>query len=375
MRRAILTLAGLSLLGAGPARAEDYKVGDKVVVIHDNVQVKVRTDKVDKVGRGMRFVVREVQGEWIEISRGKPGFIEKQHVIPFTQAVEYWSGVIRSNQDDLVAYSARGYAYQELQAFDRAIVDFNEVIRRDASNASAYSARGLCRADRREYDKAIADYNEAIRLQGSSGSDAMERAVDYNNRGIAWRKNGDNGKAIADFDEAIRIAPKYANPYNNRGIAFGTKGESDRAIRDFNEAIRLDPKYALAYSNRGNAWSDKGEYDNAIADYTDAIRLDPEDPYPYNNCAWLWATCPDARVRDGKKAVENATKACELDGWKIPEDIATLAAAYAEAGDFDAAVKWQTKATEMVPKSAKAYYRSLLALYQQRKPYRDESKK
>ena len=56
------------------------------------------------------------------------------------------------------------------------------------------------------------------------------------------------------------------------------------------------------------------------------------------------ATCPEAKYRDGGKAVESATRACELTKWKSSEFLNTLAAAYAESGDFDAAVTWQTRA-------------------------------
>ena len=84
------------------------------------------------------------------------------------------------------------------------------------------------------------------------------------------------------------------------------------------------------------------------------------------------ATCVDAKYRDGKKAVESATTACELSQWKNAYHVDTIAAACAEAGDFEAAVKWQTKANALYAageEREKAQAR--LKLYQEKKPYRE----
>ena len=63
--------------------------------------------------------------------------------------------------------------------------------------------------------------------------------------------------------------------------------------------------------------------------------------------AWIWANCPDANLRDGRRAVKSATKACELTEWKVALHLATLAAASAEVDDYDSAIKWQTRANAL----------------------------
>ena len=219
-------------------------------------------------------------------------------------------------------------------------------------------------------------------------------AAYYTNRGIDRFQEGEYGKAIDDYTEAIRLNPNYPMAYNNRGIAWAAKGDHDKAIADFDKALLADKppvgvgffdkvlgvksRNASTYFNRGIAWNNKGEYGKAVADYTETIRRDPTMVLAYNAVAWLYATCPDEKLRDGKKAVENATRAHQLSGGRSWIYIATFAAAYAESGDFEKAKEWQAKAIELaatdksVGAKEKADAASRLELYKQRKPYRDE---
>jgi serine/threonine-protein kinase len=161
--------------------------------------------------------------------------------------------------------------------------------------------------------------------------------------------------------------------YSNRGLALVNQGDYDKGIADLNEAIRLDAKFVQAYQDRARGWNKKGDYEKAIADFNATIQLDPKNAAAYNSLAWILATCPDGKVRDGKQAVVDATKGCELTNWNDPAYLDTLAAAYAEAGDFAAAVKWQEQAIKLVKdETSKKAFADRLALYQQRKPYREK---
>ena len=84
--------------------------------------------------------------------------------------------------------------------------------------------------------------------------------------------------------------------------------------------------------------------------FTEAVQLDPKDAAAHNSLAWLLATGPQERFRDGKRAIDHATRACELTKWKRSAYLDTLAAAYAEAGKFDKAVEFQQKAVELATK-------------------------
>ena len=214
------------------------------------------------------------------------------------------------------------------------------------------------------YEQAIDYFTTQIR--------ANPQASIYNRRGLVWREKGEHDIAIADYNEAIRIDPGEATYWSNRGACWAVKKVHDKAIADYSEAIRLNPKWVAVYNNRGDAWFAKKDYGKALADYNEAIRLDSKDALAYGNRAWIWATCPDHKYRDGSRAVESATRACELSGWKNAYNHSKLAAAYAELGDFDKALEWQEKAHKVYSEVDRKEWGKLLVLFREKKPYRDK---
>lgn len=179
-------------------------------------------------------------------------------------------------------------------------------------------------------------------------------------------------QAVEYFSDRIARNRADVAAYTGRGIAWRALGQYQRAMDDHNQALEVDPRWAAAYANRGNAYAHLGRHDLALADYDQAIRLDPELLAAHNNLAWSLATRPESELRDGRRAVASATKACSLTHWANPECLDTLAAAYAEAGDFDQALHWENQALKLsTPETEQtAAFASRLALYRTRQPYR-----
>jgi tetratricopeptide (TPR) repeat protein len=249
------------------------------------------------------------------------------------------------------------------------MADYDEVLRLDPTHAGAFRGRGNLWLRKGEYDKAISDYSEAIRLNPKD-------YLAYVNRAGTWENKQEYDKAISDYGEAIRLNPSDSLAYEGRAGTWKERGDYDKAINDYTQAIKINPN-SFNYSLRGELWADQKVYDKAIRDFRDAIRIDPDSPFAYADFAWILATCPDATYRNGTKAVEYAKKADELDvTGELPwEEV--IAAAYAEAGDFDEAVKWQQKYIDYCSSDSDfaglvEEANEVLQLYRQKKPYRDE---
>jgi tetratricopeptide (TPR) repeat protein len=369
LKLAIAAALLFSAIMSAAAEGESWK-GKHVVATMRDKDINLR-DAVDEkqqfpLNSRMPVVILADRGDRLLISNGKRlGWAAKTDFILDRDAATYFDRRVRSNPRDAFALLMRGICLIEKGDLKNALQDFSECIRLDPSDSSAFLIRGATWLRLKDFDKAIKDYDEAIRIEPMD-------ALAFDHRGFTWSQKKEYEKALKDFDEAIRLDPKLVNAYDSRGVIWNGMKRYDEAIRDFDEAIRLDPKYIGAFNNRGFAWSNKKIYDKAIKDYDEAIRLDPRQDYPLGNLAWLLATCPESKFRNGKRALELATKACELTRWKAANHIDTLAAAYAESGTFEQAVRRETQAIELEDSygNKRDDYRQRLRLYENQQPYR-----
>jgi tetratricopeptide (TPR) repeat protein len=186
-----------------------------------------------------------------------------------------------------------------------------------------------------------------------SGVPAGWSALQYDNSGNDLLNKNKPAEARKYFDAAIRIEPSRWTAYYNRATAFRVEKNWKAAINDLNETIRLQPAFFQASWDRALTYEAMGDYTNATKNLNSLAKVTYQVGEPYqmaltvNQRAWIRATCSNASFRDGKAAVEDAKKACDLVKWKRAQYIDTLAAASAEAGDFDSAVRYQQQAIDL----------------------------
>lgn len=182
-------------------------------------------------------------------------------------------------------------------------------------------------------------------------------------------------EARVHYQEGLAEMPYSALAHNNLGNNYSMQHNWEAARQEYERALKDNPRCAEAHNNFGTLLMINGNAQDALAHWEEAVRLRPDWVEPLNNLAWSRATHPDSRFRNGSEAVILAQKAVQLSRSKDPQHLDTLAAAYAENGMFDDAIRTAQTALTLGAGSTNASLsgaiREHLALYEQRKPFRE----
>jgi tetratricopeptide (TPR) repeat protein len=199
---------------------------------------------------------------------------------------------------------------------------------------------GLALLQKGKVDEAIDHFHYALEIQPTY-------ATALYNLGDALDKKGRVDEAIRQYQKALKFQPTFFIVHNTIGLALLERGRVDEAINHFQRAVELVPDYVDAHINLGNAFLRKGNMGEANACFRKALEIKPADPSGQITLAWFLATCPDASLRDGNKAVDLARQANATTGGENPLMLHTLAAALAEAGRFPESVETARRALHL----------------------------
>ncbi len=295
-----------------------------------------------------------------------------------TLAVEQ-DETVRKYAQQLLAWAAnrRGEAFSQsaaklnaanktqeaLRHDEQALTDFTTAVQNDPTKWKSLHNRGVSLALIGQYEDALAELTAAIELK----SDYVNT---WFNRAEVRYELGQYDDAAADYSEVIQRQPDDFGAFTGRGHAHFRMGDLQKALADYHRAVTLDQKSAGALINRGDTYRQLGQYEKAAADYRAAVKIDDQYGRAYRAAAWLMATCPNDKLRNSDLAVRAAEKAIELDGASDYLYLDTLAAAYANAGNYSEAVQTLEQAIGTAPEDAKLPLEQRLSLYQSGKPYR-----
>jgi cytochrome c-type biogenesis protein CcmH/NrfG len=264
----------------------------------------------------------------------------------------------------------------------------------------SYYVLGTALWDSGDLEGAVRNYRSALQISPNL-TEASARL------GFILVQQNKPAEAEVEFREVLRVAPSDTKAHKYLGDALAAQGKLAEAEAEYSTVLKLNPGNAVIYDTlkhdleklaTAKALTNlyetlkvqptpeahvqiaairvtQGEFQDAVGHYLAALRLKPDAPDILNNLAWLLATCPDDRIRDGAQAVEYASRACELTQNRQTMTLGTLAAAYAEAGRFDEAVATAQKACDLATQQGETGLlqknQALLELYRAHKPWRE----
>jgi len=175
-------------------------------------------------------------------------------------------------------------------------------------------------------------------------------------------ETGKINEALTAIDRVIAVDPDNWRSYFLKSAVLVLAKRGEEALKQIDISISLARKsnvspslLAELYASKARSCIDYGHSEVAKKSLEQAVHLQPGDPSTLNDLAWLLATCRDSHIRDGRRAVGLAQRACKLSQWKNAFSIDTLAAASATAGNFSDAVKYQQLAiSRLEPADRKA---------------------
>jgi protein O-mannosyl-transferase len=314
------------------------------------------------------------------------------------EATGHFEAALALQPDDVGIRANLGECLLDQRRFEEAAARFREVLARQPDRAEAHDSLGLALQGQGRAADAIAEHEQALRLRPGY-------AVAHNGLGLACASLGRADEAIGHFEQAVRLDPGYASAHNNLGNALYGLGRMQEAADAYAAALRARPQYPEACSNLGSALKALGRLDEAAERYRESRAMNPalpgvtenlilvlqqarrfrevaqeretqlaarpDDPATLVGTAWLLATCPDATVRDGRRALQLASHAVELTAEHDVAALAALAAAHAEAGDFTRAVQRQEQALAASAAGGNDVLRARLEAYRRGEPCRD----
>jgi protein O-mannosyl-transferase len=317
----------------------------------------------------------------------------------YNKAIACYQQAMAWQPDFPEAHFFMGAALDKEGRTDGAIVEYQKALWFKPTQEQTHIFLGIALGGQKNYAGAITNYEAALAINPDS-------AVAENNLARIFHTQGKFDEAIVHYQAALNIDPTLALAHNNLGILFLQKGLLADGTRQLRAALQLDPtnfetQFNLAVAlNQQQQWDEaaelfkktaspqqsnpKAHYEfavalvnlkktrEAMAEFAAAVLIQPDYPDALDRLAWILSTDENPDFRNGTEAVKMAERACALTENKDPAKLKTLAAAYAETGQFEEAIRTIKKAIDStaIPNPDVAEYQLMLKQFQLLRPWR-----
>jgi tetratricopeptide (TPR) repeat protein len=282
-----------------------------------------------------------------------------------------WRTTLAKNPECWMAHTNLGLFLFEKGKIDDAIAHYRSALQMQPDWWDAEYNLGTALLAKGQVDEAILHSEKAVSMRPTD----PDAQVSLGN--LLFQK-GRIDEAIAHYQTAITVRPDHFLARYGLCHALLEKGELDSAVQACRSALSLRPLDADCHTTLAIALEEKGNPAEAIQHYQNALELAPSSIPTLTNLAWLLATSQDASLRNGPRAVELSKQADRLVGGTNTLVLRTLAAAYAENGEFANAIRTAQSAMQLARMHGEDSFTmdldQQIALYQLGMPYRETAK-
>ena len=287
------------------------------------------------------------------------------------EAKELYENATKDAADDLSAQIDRGQFLAMIGDYDASIALFTKLAEK-FDGPGLYLLRGAVNADKKDFEAALADANQALRRDGNMLAAIRLKGVVY----MQLEKFEDAARTFELLKRKSKTPEEKLEATTQVAFAKSKQGYYRAASEMLKKELEKDPKNVVVLRSLADMELLFGHWGEAKRIYAELLEIDPEDTGVLNNYSWLLGTCPDDQYRDAALALEYGKKSAEGTYYKLPHILSTLAAAYAENGDFESARSWSQKAVDLAAADDDDNLEDLkkeLESYKENKPWRETS--
>lgn len=338
----VLALGGLAAVyisRSEPALAEPYLLKE----------IESRSDDIYKAKALLQLAI--VQYQLGKPTEAEQALVQATRISPNLARGWFLLGDFLSSQD----------------RFTEALGHYMRGLERDPENIFILEKVGDIRLRNNELPEAKSIFNKLLKIDPKNFNA-------FFNLGALMLREQNPAEAIHYFELAAESRPQVAQTYNQIGIARGMRREFEKAIQAFEKALEIDSELLDAHLNLAMIYEELGQHKLAVRHYRHHLRM-PDPPIAATvKLAWILATSSDETVRAPQEAVRLAETGAKVTERRVAVILDRLAAAYAAAGKFEAAIKTAEEAAQLAEQKGQSdlakEIQARLMLYRQNVPYR-----